>query len=110
MQKVKYKPRFVVYPYELSEDERIRPSDKSLYGAIYYFEKMKYGVCIASNRELARISKISIGSVRNSLSRLNKFGYITTIYTDYEKTVRERIECNIVFTNSDMKDNWVPME
>ena len=106
----KYKPRFVIYPYELAEDKRIRPSDMALYGTIYYFERMKYGLCIASNKELARISKLSIGSVRNSLSRLNKLGYITTIYETQDKNIRKRIECNIVFTNKEIKDNYVETE
>lgn len=100
-----YKPELLIIPYKLIEDKDLQPADKITYGVIYYFEKMKDGVCKASNKKIADFTQHTTGTVGNSLSKLNKMGYITIYYKDEEHKLREKIECNIVFSQKKASSN-----
>jgi len=105
MKKKKFKPAYLLTPYLVYEDERLQPADKAVYSVIYYFEKMKEGICKASNRTIAEIAMVSVGTVRNSISKLNKCGLVNVVYKDEEKNLRERIDCLVDFAKVSPKND-----
>lgn len=71
-----FRPNFFVIPYILIQDRRVQPLDAIVYGTIYWYHSLKDGVCFASNATMADIAKASPRGVQNSLTSLEKFGYI----------------------------------
>lgn len=97
---MKFKPDFIIIPFQLFEDKNLQPLDRLLYGVIYYFEKMKEGKCIASNERLAEYCLTnSKKSVQNSLNNLERCCYINRIFLDEQKKNRLEIKCVITFNN-----------
>lgn len=90
-----FKPDFLIIPYLAVENRNLQPLDRILYGVIYYFERMKYGQCIASNKILAEFAQCSTRSIGGCLSRLEKEGYILCLYNDEKKKDRKEIKTNI---------------
>lgn len=86
-----YKPDFLIIPYILIEDKRISLIEQTLYGVIYYFERMKGEQCIASNQTLAKLVKTTAPTIANALTRLEGFGYIAREFKDKANRVRTRI-------------------
>ena len=64
---------------------------------IYYLEKMRDGICKASNKLIGELAYISTGTVANSLATLEKFGYIERFFKDEKKRHRERIETRVKY-------------
>lgn len=81
-----FAPDFIIVPYVLVADEQVRPLDERVYGIIYWMTCMKGEKCFASNDSLARMALSSKASVANSLSRLEKLGYIERIFTDKNRS------------------------
>lgn len=69
-------PDFIQIPTQLLSDNNLRPTDRILYGFIYWYTKLKLERCIASNETLAKQVGCTEGSLANSLSRLSKNGYV----------------------------------
>lgn len=88
---MKYKPDFLMKPYEVHECDGLRPSDSDVYAVIYWFEKMRGEKCIASNQTIAEVARVSVRSVMMSLDRLEKYNFIERIYDDAEKNMRSEI-------------------
>lgn len=82
----------------------LQPSDRFVFAAIYYFERMKDGKCIASNPTIARIAKVDSHSVQNSLTRLEEKGFIKRLYKDAAKRMRTEIKCLVGLKVSSYKE------
>lgn len=85
-------------------DEALQPSDRVLYGYIYWFEHLKNEKCTASNPTLADLMKVDAGSVQNSLNRLEERGYIERVYKDESRRVRLEIKSLIAFKHVSSKN------
>ncbi|MCK6462845.1 MAG: helix-turn-helix domain-containing protein [Candidatus Pacebacteria bacterium] len=91
-------PDFIIIPYQLLEDKEISLIDERLYGVIYWFTKLKNEKCTANNQTLAELIKATTGTVGNSLTKLEKLGYIKRIFKGKQKKVRKEIIPLVVFT------------
>ena len=91
--KEKFKPKFIIIPYKVCEDERLREIDKILYGIISYFKKMKQKKCIASNESLRDYCHVkTIRTIQASLERLEQCDHIKREYKKLGKAGTGRIE------------------
>lgn len=91
------RPDFFIIPRQLLDDRDLEQVDRFLYGAIYWFEKLKDGRCFASNETLANLLHTSPRVIQNSLTQLEAKGYITRIYKDEAKRNRAEIKCTVYF-------------
>lgn len=69
-------PDFLLIPIILIQDKTLRPTDLLVYGAIYWYTRLKMERCIASNKTLADVANCDYESVRQGLRRLKNAGYI----------------------------------
>lgn len=96
--KKEFRPDFIIIPSVLLADKKLTPSDRIVYGVIYWFEKLKEGTCTASNETIARIAVVSEKAVMAALNRLEKRGYILRFYDDPEtKRHRNNIVTKVSF-------------
>lgn len=72
-------PDFLVIPSAIIGDDGLQPLDGYVYGVVYWYTKLKLEKCIASNKDLATRLGASVSGIANSLSRLNKRGYIQVV-------------------------------
>ena len=87
-----FTPEFLYIPYVVMSMPQ--PADRFVFGAIYYFERMKDGKCTASNELIGRIAGVSNNlAVANSLTRLEKAGFIKRFYKDKSNKHRTEIRC-----------------
>lgn len=106
--KATYKPDYLMIPYPVYCDPRLEGLDRNIYGILYWFEHMRDGKCIASNETIAEIASSNTRSVTNSLSRLEKCGYIKRIYEDDSKRNRMEIKTTISFKKlTKSKEVWM---
>jgi DNA-binding Lrp family transcriptional regulator len=92
-------PDFIQIPYQLLIDDTLQPSDRLLYGFIYWFHRMKNEKCTASNTTFAELLKVEAGSVTNALNRLEERGYIQRVYKDKTNRVRLEIKALVAFAH-----------
>jgi len=100
-------PDFLIIPYQLIEDTRINPIEERLYAVIYWYSKLKNEKCTASNETLAKMCKTTSRVVANSLTSLEKFGYIKRTYKDELRKVRIEILPLISFSRVSPTDDTV---
>lgn len=88
---MKKNPDFIIIPHQVILDDELQPLDRILYGVIYWLVQLKGEKCIASNSTLKELcgakNKITIA---NSLSRLERRGYIFRVFSK-DKKQREEI-------------------
>lgn len=82
------KPDFVQIPYELIENDDVRATDERLYGVIYWLAKLRDKKCTAGNKYLSEVVGVSKGTIKNSLARLEKAGYIIREYDENGKRLQ----------------------
>lgn len=87
---MKYKPDFLIIPYALYENSSITALDAKLYGVIYYFANMRNERCTASNERLAEYANTTAKTIQNSLTNLEKYGFIRRVFADEQK--KQRLE------------------
>jgi len=92
------------------EDKTLTQYDGYLYAVIYWFEKLKVGKCIASNRTLADVLNSTPSTVQNSLERLEKSGCIARIYSDRARKHRKEIRCLISEVKVPLGSDTVPLD
>lgn len=93
-------PDFLIIPYQLMNDESLTGTDRTVYAVIYWYERLKDGKCFASNEEIARVAKTTAATVANSLTALEKSGFIQRIMNGQE---RKQILTSVRF-NTGVKD------
>src|SRR5687768_2465975 len=104
-------PDFLLIPYPLLVDEHLRPTDRLLYGVIYWYQHMKAEKCIASNTTnttLAKILKVEPHTVQSGLERLEERRYILRLYADEERKIRTEIKGLIHFKKVPPNEGTVP--
>jgi len=89
-----FHPDFLIIPFQIIRDKKIQPLDSKVYALCYWYEHLKDGECWASNESLAKILYSTNTSIKNSLARLEKQGYITR---EYNHTHRIKIKTNVAF-------------
>ena len=90
---------FITIPRLVVLSDKIRDSDRIVYGVIYSMSQMTNKKCIAKNTTLAKMSGLSTGSVANSLVRLVEAGFIQTTFKDGAKRFRLEIIPLISYNN-----------
>lgn len=93
-------PDYLLKPYPVfaaQRDGTIQPIDADLYGVIYWYHSMKDGECRASNKRLGEVLQVESRTVGNSLTRLEKAGFIKRIYKSASKRNRKRIEPMVTY-------------
>src|SRR3990167_6920401 len=90
-------PDFVVIPYQLITDKKLQPVDRYVYGIIYWFEHLKDGRCTASNETMAVLLGVKSSSVRDSLTNLEKRGYIKRFYFDEKSHHRKEVKALVAY-------------
>lgn len=97
MKKERILPDFLLIPYQIIADEKLQPTDRLLYGVIYWYEHMKLEKCIASNQTFAEILNVTPRPIQACLERLEKQGYIFRIFADEERKKRIQIKALVKF-------------
>lgn len=92
-----FKPDFVIIPYQLVEDRNLEPTDRLVYGLIYWFEHLRDGQCTAGNNTFAALLHTTTRAIQNSLTNLEERGYIDREYKDTSKRHRTLIHAKIAF-------------
>lgn len=72
-------PDFIQIPSILIKDKELNQLDWLVYGVIYWYAKLKLQKCILSNNAIAELLGSSKASIGNSLTRLNKGGYVKSV-------------------------------
>lgn len=90
-------PDFLVIPYQVLVNRDLRPTDRILYGAIYWLEHLKDGKCIASNNYLSNMLYVTPGTIANGLTRLEEAGYIRRIFDENNPEKRLQIVCLVAY-------------
>ena len=94
---LQFKPDFILIPYQLVEDRQLEPTDRLVYGLIYWFEHLKDGACTASNVTFAALLHTTTRAIQNSLTNLEDHGYINREYKDSAKRHRTFIHAKVSF-------------
>lgn len=90
-------PDFLMIPFQLVKDKELEQVDRLLYGIIYWFEHLRDGRCFAGNEKLASLLGTTTRVIQNSLTNLEKSGYIVREYKDAAKRNRTEIRSLIAF-------------
>lgn len=94
-----YNPDFLIKPYEVHACKELRPSDGDVYAVVYWFERLRGERCTAGDRAIGEVARVGERSVRGSLTRLEKSGFIERVY-DGEKRVEIRTLVHMTRTQS----------
>jgi hypothetical protein len=84
-------PDYLQIPNQVFCDRKLSGSDMLIYGVIYWHTKLKGEKCFASNKTIGEIIGVKGNKVSESISRLEKGGYINAIYTDKTKKQRKEL-------------------
>ena len=103
---MKKNPDFIIIPHQLILNENLQPLDRILYGVIYWLVHLKGEKCTASNSTLRELCGVKNKlSIANSLSRLEKNGYILRRF--FSEKQREEIIPLITFKGVSSNDDRV---
>lgn len=67
--------KYIIIPLAVVDDVRLTPADKLVYGLVYSLSQ-KRGYCNMGNNNLTEILPCGERTVKNSISRLTKLGFI----------------------------------
>ena len=101
-------PDFLIIPYQLLNDPDISLADERIYGIIYWLTKLKNEQCTASNRYLSIAAKVAVGTVQNSLTKLEQKGFILRRFSDNARKKRQEIIPLVSFRVSPTNDTVSP--
>lgn len=76
------RPEFVPFFREVIDHSLCTSVDAVLYGYIYWLTKLKLEKCFASNETLAELCKSTPNSIGNSLTTLERAGFIKRIFAE----------------------------
>lgn len=91
-------PDFIMIPTQLLSDSSLQPSDRILFGYIYWMTKLALMKCVASNETLSELTGFSERNIRISLDRLEQQGYVGRIYKGEGKRNRLEIIVTVAFS------------
>jgi len=91
-------PDFLIIPFEIKTNTKLRPTDGDIYGIVYWLEHLKEGRCTAGNEYIASILNITERAVRAGLERMEKEGYLQRFFLDPERKNRMEIKTLMKFS------------
>ena len=97
-------PDFLIVPTGVLHNPSLRTLDGLVYGAIYWFKKLKNERCTASNKVIGSIVKCNSHTVSLSLTRLSRAGVIE-VRINKETNNREEIIPLVAFNTIDPSSN-----
>lgn len=104
-------PDFLIIPYQLLADERLTPTDRTVYAIVYWFANMKLETCTASNVTLGKYAITTAHNVGKALQRLDECGYIERIFKDPEtKKIRAQIIPLVSFSKGAAQKGYLQTE
>jgi hypothetical protein len=74
------KPEFIMFFRKVAEHKECTRFDVELYGYIYWLTKLKNEKCFAANSSLAELMGSTVTSIGNSLTTLERAGFIRRTY------------------------------
>ncbi|MCK9436665.1 MAG: helix-turn-helix domain-containing protein [Synergistaceae bacterium] len=92
-----FAPDFLIIPYELLNRQNLSPADWLVFSAVYWFEKLKDGRCTAANETIGKIVQLNERTVRRSLEKLEKEGFVKRIFIDGNNKKRSSIKVLLFF-------------
>ena len=84
-------PDFNQIPYQLIGDKTLAPIDRLVYGAIYFYSKMRGERCYATNATIAKLLMSTTKTVSRALQKLEDRRYIMRGFSDPDTKVN-RVE------------------
>ncbi len=72
--KINNKPRFIVIPSEILFDKELAPSQRNVFGFLFFLDKEKG--CYTTNKNIAEIMEMSEWEVSRAISKLRRLGHI----------------------------------
>jgi len=98
--------KYIIIPLAIVDDVRLTPADKLVYGLVYSLSQ-KRGYCNMGNNNLTEILPCGERTVKNSISRLTKLGFIKRefIYAKNNNLIigRKLYPIKIVYCELDLK-------
>lgn len=85
------RPEFTINFRAITDNPELSQTDSVIFGFIYWFTRLKNEKCYASNETLADLARLPVSTVRNSLTKLEKHGFIQRVYSKSNPTEREEI-------------------
>ena len=76
------RPEFIPFFRHVVDHPECTNIDAIVYGYIYWLTKLKNEKCFASNETLAKLAGSSVTAVGNSLTKLERTGFIKRLYVD----------------------------
>ncbi len=73
---LEWKPQFLFFPLQLIVDGKLSPTDKLLYGVLFWLNNFSYTPISVSNEYLAQLLNCHDRSIQRSLKKLELRGYI----------------------------------
>lgn len=89
--KEKLTPDFIQIPYQLIGDKTLAPIDRLVYGAVYFYSKMRGERCYATNAAIASLLASTSKTISRSLQKLEDRRYIMRGFSDPDTKVN-RVE------------------
>lgn len=81
---------YAIIPATVRYDKNLKPSEKLIYGEITSLTN-KYGYCYATNKYFAKLYNVTIHTVSQWISHLEKLGYIhIELIRNTKKEIKER--------------------
>lgn len=84
-------PDYIQIPYQLIADKTLAPIDRLVYGAVYFYSKMRGEKCFATNTTIAQLLLSTPKTVSRALQNLEDRRYIIRDYSDPD-TKKNRTE------------------
>ncbi len=107
-QKPNFMPDFFVKPWQLFVDKRVTPMTADVFAVIYWYEKMRDGVCTANNATIAKVlHRSDATSVSRSIATLIEAGYVVAEY-DPETNLRTGMYTTLGYATVDPLQNSNP--
>jgi len=103
-----FTPEFIKVPYQLVKDKTLTPTDRMVYGAVYWFSKLNGGGCFASNTAIAGVLFSSSHTISKSLGNLEQRGYIMRTFFDETTKSRRKEIIPTVFDAKILSNILVP--
>lgn len=96
-----HKPDFLLIPMAVYDHPALSPTDRIVYAVVYWYEHMRDGKCIASNRSIGGIANVDERTVRVGLERLEDAGFIKREFKDEARKIRTQIRCLVRFSRAE---------
>ena len=100
------RPEFLLLPTILLDNKNLGLREYLVFATIYWFERLKDGKCFASNKRIAEVINSTPLSVSNSLTKLEKEGFITRLYSDIKRKSRLGITCRVSLVSQTGITGW----